>query len=249
MYYKTSFLLNLLSPIVLLAGQYLLWGALYKQQSGEIGTMSRPEMFSYILVAFALSNLLSWSSENTLAREIKQGTVVARCIRPTSFLVQSISEMTGAVLVQGIFNTVIVLIGFLCFGAYLKIPNVTSVLMFIPCVILSILLRMLMIDVFSLFCFFSTGYLGIAWTRNALFDFFSGSLIPVVMFPNWLKTITYYTPFPYMLQVPISVLLGQTLPMKNAQVFLVQIIWILILLVLHCAIYGCARKNMTIAGG
>jgi ABC-2 type transport system permease protein len=91
--------------------------------------------------------------------------------------------------------------------------------------------------------------LGIAWTRNALFDFFSGSLIPVVMFPEWLKTITYYTPFPYMLQVPISVLLGQTLPMKNAEVFLVQIVWIMILLFFHCAIYGCASKNMTIAGG
>ena len=32
MYYRTSFFLNLLSPMVLLAGQYLLWHALYQQQ-------------------------------------------------------------------------------------------------------------------------------------------------------------------------------------------------------------------------
>lgn len=34
LYYRTSFLLNLLSPIVLLFGQYLLWAALYEQQGG-----------------------------------------------------------------------------------------------------------------------------------------------------------------------------------------------------------------------
>ena len=32
MYYRTSFFLNLLSPMALLAGQYLLWHALYQQQ-------------------------------------------------------------------------------------------------------------------------------------------------------------------------------------------------------------------------
>ena len=35
MYYRTSFFLNLLSPMVLLAGQYLLWHALYQQQPDQ----------------------------------------------------------------------------------------------------------------------------------------------------------------------------------------------------------------------
>lgn len=63
LYYKTSFLLNLLTPIVLLFGQYMLWGALYGQQSGTIGSMTQREMFTYILIAFSLNNLLGWSSE------------------------------------------------------------------------------------------------------------------------------------------------------------------------------------------
>ena len=75
LYYKTSFLLNLLTPIVLLFGQYMLWGALYGQQGGTIGSMTQREMFTYILIAFALNNLLGWSSENILAKEIRSGTV------------------------------------------------------------------------------------------------------------------------------------------------------------------------------
>ncbi|MDE6976538.1 MAG: ABC-2 family transporter protein, partial [Lachnospiraceae bacterium] len=87
MYYKTSFLLNLITPFIELAGQFLLWNALYGLQGGSpIGGMARREMLTYIPVAFALNNLLSWTTENALSREIRNGTVVARCIRPVSFI-------------------------------------------------------------------------------------------------------------------------------------------------------------------
>lgn len=250
LYYRTSFFINLLTPVILLAGQYLLWTALYAQQDGAaVGGMSREDMFAYILVAFAVSNLLGWSGENTLAKEIRSGMIVARCIRPAAFLVQSVAEMAGAVLMQGVVNLTAVLVGFCCFGRYMKLPSFSAVCLFIPCLVLAVMLRMMMIDVFSLLCFFTTGYLGIAWTRAALFDFFSGAVIPVAMFPGWLKTIAYYTPFPYMLQVPTAVLLGQELPVSLPFVFAVQFVWLLLFLLMHCAVYGLARRNMTIAGG
>lgn len=250
LYYRTSFLINILSPVILLAGQYLLWSALYAQQAGSpIGGMDRKEMFSYILLAFAMNNLLGWAGENTLSREIKNGTIVARCIRPVSFLTQYIAQMTGALLLQGVRNLVLVVVGFVCFSGYMKIPAGAAVWAFLPCFFLSVILRLMVIDVFSLLCFFTTGYLGISWTRRALFEFFSGAMIPVVLFPGWLKTIASCTPFPYMLQAPVAVLLGQETGIGLPYVFLLQIFWILFFLALHGLIYGMVRRNMTIAGG
>ncbi len=70
LYYRTSFFLNLLSPVILLFGQYLLWAALYAQQGGAaIGGMERQEMFAYILLAFAMSNLLNWAGEPIVKRD------------------------------------------------------------------------------------------------------------------------------------------------------------------------------------
>lgn len=249
LYYKTSFLLNLLMPIVLLFGKYLLWGALYGQQGGTIGSMTQKEMYTYILIAFSLNNLLSWSSENMLAKEIRNGTVVARCIRPVPFLVQAVSEMTGALAFQALVNFLVVLAGFLLLGSHLQIPTVAAVAAFIPCVIMAVLLRIMLIDVFSLLCFFSTGYLGISWTRAALFDFFSGAMIPVAIFPEWLKSVARFTPFPYMIQVPVSVFLGSETSMGIVQILGMQVVWLIIFVLLHSLLYGCARKNMTIAGG
>lgn len=233
-----------------LIGQYLLWYALYRQQgNGVIGGMGQREMFTYILIAFALNNLLGWSSENKLSREIKNGTVVARCIRPVSFLSQNVADMTGSLLVQGITNLFLVLFIFLIWKDFFLLPALSAFLLFIPCVGLALLLRILLVDVFSLLCFYSTGHLGITWTRIALFDFFSGALIPVAMFPQWMKTVSYATPFPYMIQVPIALLLGQELPVSIPVMFLIQFFWVMIFLSLHCVLYRIARKNMVIAGG
>ena len=229
LYYKTSFLLNLLTPIVLLFGQYMLWGALYGQQSGTIGSMTQREMFTYILIAFSLNNLLGWSSENILAKEIRSGMVVARCLRPVPFLVQSVSEMTGALAFQALVNLLVVLAGFGLFGSRMEFPEAAAVATFIPCVILAVLLRIMIIDVFSLLCFFSTGYLGISWTRAALFDFFSGAMVPVAMFPGWLA--------------------GDGTGMNIVQILGTQVAWLAVLVLFHCLLYSCARKNMTIAGG
>lgn len=249
-YYRTSFFINLLTPVINLAGQFLLWQALYRQQDGApIGGMAREEMFAYLLAAFAIGNLLNWSTENTLSKEIRSGTIVARIIRPASFLLQYVSEMLGALIPQGIMNFVIAAAGFLFMRGYLRTPDIRCVLLFVPCLALAVLLRMLLIDIFSLLCFFTTGHLGIAWTRTALFDFFSGALIPVAMFPQWLKTIAYATPFPYMMQIPIAVLLGQELPVPLTAVFGIQGGWLALFLLMHAAIYGRIRKNLSIAGG
>ncbi len=83
----------------------------------------------------------------------------------------------------------------------------------------------------SLLCFFTTGYLGISWMRTALFEFFSGAMIPVALFPGWLKTAACCTPFPYMIQVLVAVLLGQDTMLSLPGAYGMQVIWILVFLV------------------
>lgn len=250
MYYRTSFLLNLVTPLILLAGQYLLWDSLYRLQGGaNIGTFSRPEMLSYILVAFAIQNLLTWSSENTLSREIRSGDIVARRMRPVSFLSQSLADMCGNLVLQAVVNGGVVLLAFLLFSSQLATPSLGQLGVFLPCLLLGLLLRMMLVHTFSLLCFYTTSHLGITWTRQAITDFFSGALIPVALFPAWLQSVSYAMPFPLMLQVPIAVLFGQPLPISLPRVFVLQAFWILLLYALHWLLYGHIRKTTTLAGG
>lgn len=250
MYYRASFILNLITPLILLAGQFLLWGALYGARGGEaLGEYDRAEMFSYILVVFAINNLLTWVSENQLAREIRSGMVTARRLRPVSLLGQSLADMTGNMLLQGIVNGGIVVLIFIVFSRQLAMPSLAAIPAFLPSLLMALLLRMLLVYCFSLLCFFTTGHLGITWTRQALTDFFSGALIPITLFPAWLQSISAVLPFPLMLQMPVSILLGQPLPMPLWQSYALQILWIGVFLAAQALLYGRIRRTATLAGG
>lgn len=151
MYYRTSFFLNFLSPMALLAGQYLLRHALYQQQPDHIVSgMNAAQMYSYLLIAFTLNHSMGWSSENALSKEIKNGTVVKRCIRPVSFLSQSVAEMTGSLLPQLALNLIIASAGFLLFGHFLLVPSLQNIVLFLPCMAAALLLRILLIELCSL---------------------------------------------------------------------------------------------------
>ena len=250
MYYRIGFLLNLFTPLVVLAGQFLLWSSLYGGEAdAEFAGYTRGIMFTHMLFSFCINNLLNWSSENTLSREILSGSVVARCVRPASFLNQSMASFFGNILPQSIVNFSVCLLALLVFRRFFVLPSPAVVPLFLCSLVLAVLLRMLLVHVFSLLCFYTTSHLGISWTRRALNDLFSGAIIPLALFPGWLQTVSFYQPFPFMLQIPLSILLGQDLPMPVYQTFLVQILWIGFFLLLHRLIYGHVRKNMTFAGG
>lgn len=250
LFYKKAFLLNLFSPLVLLGGQFMLWRSLYNlSKSGVIGSYDRAGMYTYIIVAFAINNLLTWSSENNISREIRSGLIVSRCMRPVPFLYQSLAGLTGSMLPQSFVNFTVALILFVIFGNHLALPSLAAIPLAFLSLLFGILLRMMLVSCFSLLCFFTTSHLGLSWTRTALTEFFSGALIPITLFPGWLKTVSYATPFPLMLQTPISLFLGEATPFPLPVTFGLQIGWTAVFLVLHEVLYSKIRKNLTFAGG
>ena len=247
LHYRMGFLLNLVTPMITLLGQMLLWAAIYNQ--GGSLPMDRAHMQSYVLLAFMINSLLTWGSENELSREIRSGTIIVRRMRPFPFLGQSLAGMCGNALLQGTVNVTLVVIAFFVFRNHLAMPSFAQFPLFLLCLLMGLLLRMMMVSFFSLLCFFTTGHLGLTWTRTALMEFFSGALIPVALFPVWLMLLSYCTPFPLMVQVPIAVLLNQPLPLPMPQIIGLQIAWALIFYGLHELLYSRIRKTATLAGG
>jgi len=250
LYYKAAFLFNLFTPFILLGGQFMLWHALFNMSDTDmIGVYTRPEMYTFIIAAFAIGNLLTWSSENNLSREIRSGTVSARFIRPVPFLTQSLAGMTGFLIPQSIVNFTIVGLLFIFLGNYLVIPSPDNFIFALISLILGLVLRMVLVSCISLICFFTTSHLGLTWTRTAITEFFSGALIPVSLFPGWLAAVSFATPFPLMLQTPISIFIGEPTYFPLAMTFALQIGWTLVFLMLHQLLYAKIRKNVTFAGG
>ncbi len=250
LFYRAAFFFSMITPLILLFGQFMLFRSLYSAGSGgEIGGFSSKDMYAYILISFFINNLLTWSTENMLSREIRSGKVVSRCLKPVSFLSQSLADMTGHIIPQALINGVVVASVFFLFPHSFTQPDSNMLPVAILSLVLGLLLRMMMVSCASLLCFFTTSHLGLSWVRTALMEFFSGALIPVALFPGVLKVVAWCLPFPLMVQTPVALFLGQPLFLPVWLTILLQLAWAAVFFLVHQSLYEKVRRTVSFAGG
>lgn len=124
--------------------------------------------------------------------------------------------------------------------------NILYSILFICAVLLSELLAiMISILLFSLSFIFMSEKCSKA-LLTCISDLLSGSMIPLLMLPKWFERFCYYTPFPYLIDAPISILLNKA-PALN--ILVLQFIWIIILYIAGTIVLNLVTKRVTIYGG
>ena len=96
------------------------------------------------------------------------------------------------------------------------------------------------------------------WTPNAkgfnrfafIFAmFFSGFLMPLRLYPEWIQTLALWTPFPHMLNTVIEIYLGLLQGPALYQALPSPLIWVIILVVLAQVLLKTAVRRLVILGG
>ncbi|MFI5712412.1 ABC transporter permease [Kribbella sp. NPDC051620] len=96
--------------------------------------------------------------------------------------------------------------------------------------------------------FWITDSRGMENLAMALSLFFSGSTLPLVLFPGWIGEVARATPWAATLQVPIDVWLGRN-PGGVWSALAFQLLWVLILLLAGQFATHFATRKVVIAGG
>ena len=73
--------------------------------------------------------------------------------------------------------------------------------------------------------------------------------MPVHLFPDWLRTIAYATPFPSLLQFPIDVLSGRVLGLDALLVVAMQAGWLVLLVAVTRVLMARAALRLVVQGG
>ncbi|WP_232821689.1 ABC transporter permease [Desertihabitans aurantiacus] len=90
---------------------------------------------------------------------------------------------------------------------------------------------------------------GIKAFYGILGTFLAGLFVPVDLFPEWLRTLAAFTPFPTFLQYPVDVLSGRVLGAAAWQHLGVQLAWGLGLLALALLLERLGRRHLEVQGG
>ena len=83
----------------------------------------------------------------------------------------------------------------------------------------------------------------------ACFMLLSGYLLPVELFPGWVKTLTYALPFRYMLGFPVEILIGAATRADIARGLLVQWAYCGACFVLAMAVWRAGVRRFSAFGG
>jgi ABC-2 type transport system permease protein len=76
-----------------------------------------------------------------------------------------------------------------------------------------------------------------------------GLYLPVPWFPDWLRTIAQWSPFPAMLQNPLDILSGRVVGPAVVTTLAVQAFWAIALLALGQTVMRAGRRHLEVQGG
>jgi len=191
-------------------------------QGGQFG-LGPTEFARYFLAVFVVRQLtvvwVVWDFE----KEVVEGKLSPRLLQPLDPVWH---HLAGHVAERGARLPFIVVLMGLFFALYPGAfwwPGITALLQFSGAVVLTFGLRFLIQYTIGLLAFWTERASALEELWFLVYLFLSGLVAPLEVFPPLVRSIALWTPFPYMVHFPASVLVG--LPVDWGQALLVMAGW------------------------
>ncbi len=217
--YRAELLLWVLSgslPIILMG----LW--VEAARSGQFGLTS-VDFARYFLAAFIARQFtvvwVIWEFE----REIVEGRLSFRLLQPLNPIWHHFASHAAERLARLPFAFGLIVLFFLLYPQAFWFPSLTTLALFMVVVILAFALRFLMQYTLAMFAFWIERASALEQFWFLFYLFLSGLVAPLEVFPPLVREIVLWTPFPYLIYFPASLLVG--LPVNLGKSLLVMVIW------------------------
>lgn len=113
----------------------------------------------------------------------------------------------------------------------------------------AVLIKFIIVFLFSLASFWTFSVSGVVWFRFALTNILSGALVPIVFFPEWMQKIILLLPFQSIVNIPTSIYLHDINNLERLKMIGIQLLWIIVLWLVAKFVLNRGMKKMVIFGG
>ena len=209
MQYRVANLAGLTTNFFFLLVQIFVYTAFYAVYTGPL-PLNLHEIITYFVLCQVFFMLMPfWGTRSEVTSAIKSGDVVLQLTKPVDFQAYWFADECGRayyyLFMRGL-PTFLISILFLD----VAIPQQPAVLMaFAVSMTLSIFMSaVITITIFSS-AFWTLDTTGIAGMSYSIITLFSGMLVPIALWPEWLAHIARWLPFEGLIDVPFSIYLGK----------------------------------------
>ncbi|MGZ4358238.1 MAG: ABC transporter permease [Gaiellaceae bacterium] len=247
--YRGAFFVGLLGNLFFLLSMFYLWHVLLKNPrfANALG-WSWSQMKAYLLIGFVAGTLVSTFTDWTMSNRIRTGDVALDLARPIDYQKARFSEALGVAVFE---LATAILVGGLVVAVFggMTPPTLAAGLLFAVSLALVVPLKFGVIYMSGLVCFWTTNYLGVSWSRQAVANIMSGALVPIVLFPGWLQALANALPFQAMVWTPGRIYLGTLHGAAAVEGLLIQAAWGIGLWLLARLMWRLAVRKLVIQGG
>lgn len=222
--YRAELILWVLSgalPIILMG----VW--IQAAQGGQFG-LTPVDFARYFITVFFVRQLtvvwVIWDFE----REVIEGKLSFRLLQPIDPVWHHVATHVSERFARIPFALLLVVLFFILYPQAVWIPNLGQFLLFGLAAMLAFVLRFVIQYTFALCAFWTERASALETFWLLFYLFLSGLIAPLDVFPETVRTIVMFTPFPYLIDFPVSLLVG--LPVDVGRGFLSILGWILLFL-------------------
>ena len=121
-------------------------------------------------------------------------------------------------------------------------------LAFVPSLLLAFLLRFFVEWALALAAFWTTRVGAINQVFFAVMLFLGGRMAPLELLPDWVQTVAYWSPFPWMVAFPVDLVLGKLTQAEMIEGLIAQAAWSLLALALVSIVWKRGVKAYSAVG-
>lgn len=247
--YRAGFLLNMVGTVFYVVAMFYLWQTIFAGNSAAMAGFTWSQMKAYILVAFVLNSLMSWYDEGWTGRDIREGQIATDLCRPMDIQASRFGMAIGPLPTELLTALLVGAAVILAFGGVEAPADPLHAALFVVSAGLATFIKFGLIWCVSMAAFWTTSLFGVVSARVAIQNIFSGALIPLAFFPDWLRLLSGILPFQAMVSTPALTYLGKFDGPTTALMLGIQAAWAVGLILLGRLLWSRAVRVVTIYGG
>ncbi len=223
--------------------------AAVESAGGELAGYSAGTISAYVWLSQGLLGAIQLTGAAEIGDRIRTGDVAIDFTRPvdvqTWHLAEDLGRAAYSMIPRGVPSVVV---GALTFGLVMPatvLPYVLGAVSIVIGVAISFYCRYAI----NIVGFWLLDTRGVRSLYMVTSTFLAGLYVPVALFPDWLHTLAYLTPFPSILQSPIDVVSGQVTGLDAVGVVGMQVFWLAVTCLVGRVLTTAGRHKLVVQGG
>jgi ABC-2 type transport system permease protein len=181
-----------------------------------------------------------------MEEDVRTGNISTLLTKPVNYIFFRFFGELG----RSVFKALMIGLPIIIAAIFILHLSLPSSPMFFVSVALGFIISSLLSLLIGMWSFFTTGSVwGLRITRDFVEEVMSGSLIPLYIFPEWLKSIAYLLPFQAIYNIPLSIYVGKIASYEILYSIGMQVLWIAILFSVCFFAWKFSERRILIHGG